>query len=147
MKTRREDEDDMGFVYEFYEGISDILTKYNDTCKGRCAICLEPFSTKEPGGTGDEEEEEEVGEDEKFTERPDLVRIDVCYHRFRLMCLYRDWFMPRKSETDQFGCVLEYKLPDEKRCPICRRLVDAEEVEYIRKLAEEHPEFDDHGYD
>ena len=100
-------------------------------------------------------EELEVVEDDddpdegeaKFTEREDLVRIDTCYHRFHLICLHRDWFMPRKAEKDQFGCVLEYKLPEIKKCPICRRDVEMEEIEYVKSKITEHPEVDDHGYE
>ena len=132
-------------MYNFYESISDLLTKYNDTCRGRCAVCLENFSLKEPGG--DEEDEDEMDDDEKFTEREDLVRIDTCYHRFHLICLYRDWFMPRKAEKDQFGGFNEFKLPEIKRCPVCRREVDASEIEYIKELFKNHPEVDDHGYE
>lgn len=76
-----------------------------------------------------------------------MVRIDTCYHRFHLICLYRDWFMPRKTEQDQYGCAIEYKLPEVKKCPICRRDVDAEEIQYIKEKMQEHPEIDDHGYD
>lgn len=45
---KREAEENDGFLYNFYESISEILTKYNDTCCGRCAVCLEPFSKKDP---------------------------------------------------------------------------------------------------
>ena len=55
--------------------------------------------------------------------------------------------MPRKPEKDKFGCDIKFELPEEKRCPICRREVDAAEIEYIKKMAEEHPEIEDHGYD
>jgi len=43
---RREVEESDGFLFDFYEKVSDILTKYNDTARGRCAICLEKFSVK-----------------------------------------------------------------------------------------------------
>ena len=129
MQEKRESEDSDGFLYQYYEDVSEIITKYNDTCRGRCAVCLEQFSLKEQTG---EECDDDFDDDEKFTERVDLVRIDTCYHRFHLMCLHRDWFMPRKSEKDNFGGVVEYKLPDIKRCPICRREVEEAEVEYIK---------------
>lgn len=140
---KRETEDSEGFLFTFYENISDILTKYNDTCRGRCAVCLEKFSLKE---TEDEEEDEDYDDEEKFTERDDLVRIDTCYHRFHLICLYRDWFMPRKPEKDNFGGVVEYHLPEVKKCPICRRVVEEAEVDYIVQLAKAHPEYEDNGY-
>lgn len=95
INERRDMEDDSGFLYQLYENISEILTKFNDTCRGRCAVCLELFSLLEPPDTVDEGEEESAEEIEKFTEREDLVRIDTCYHRFHLICLYRDWYMKR----------------------------------------------------
>lgn len=33
----------MGFIYDLYEKARDILTEYNDTVAGRCAVCLENF--------------------------------------------------------------------------------------------------------
>ena len=50
VQEKRENEDSEGFLYNLYEGISEILTKFNDTCRGRCAICLEKFSLKDSGG-------------------------------------------------------------------------------------------------
>lgn len=144
VQEKRESEDSEGFLYQFYESLSEILTKYNDTCRGRCAVCLERFSLKDPP---DEEEEEEIDEDEKFTERDDLVRIDVCYHRFHVLCLHRDWFMQRQSEKDKFGNTIEFKVPNVKRCPICRRDVEDQEIKHILELFKSHPEIEDHGYD
>ena len=46
VREKREAEDPEGFLYNFYECISELLTKFNDTCKGRCAVCLEHFSSK-----------------------------------------------------------------------------------------------------
>ena len=83
---------------------------------------------------------------EKFTERVDLVKIDHCLHRFHLICVHRDWFMPRFKEKDQFGGDIEYKLPDTKRCPICRREVAQEEIDYIQEEFKSHPDLDDGGY-
>jgi hypothetical protein len=40
--------------------------------------------------------------------------------------------MPRAKEKDEFGCVIEYKMPKHKKCPICRRVVDGLEMEYIK---------------
>ena len=48
-------------------------------------------------------EDVEQDNEDKFSERQDLVRIDECYHRFHLICLHRDWFMPRTPATDDFG--------------------------------------------
>ena len=92
-----------------YEQMREILSQHNDSLRGRCSVCLENFC-----------EDEEKLETETFTDRGDLVRIDGCFHRFHLLCVYRDWFMQRKSEKDEFGNVLEFELPENKKCPICR---------------------------
>ena len=55
--------------------------------------------------------------------------------------------MPRKAEKDNFGGVNEFKLPEIKRCPVCRREVEESEIEYIKDMFKEHPEVDDHGYE
>ncbi len=94
------------------------------------------------------EEDDDPDDDEaKFTDREDLVRIGTCYHRFHLICLHRDWFMPRAPEQDQFGCMIQYKVPETKKCPICRRLVDQEEIQYVQAKVSAHPEVEDHGYE
>ena len=41
------DNDDEGFIYNLHEKAREILSEYNDTLKGRCAICLEPFCEDE----------------------------------------------------------------------------------------------------
>ena len=117
---KKETEDDSGLLFDLHEKMKEIVSSYNDTLKGRCAVCLENFA----------KEEEDI-EGEKFTERFDLVKIDHCLHRFHLICVHRDWFMPRFAEKDQFGGVVEYKIPETKRCPICRRGVNQEEISYI----------------
>ena len=105
--------------YDFHEKMRETLTKYNDTVEGRCAVCLEPFIA------------DDQKEGQSFTNRFDLVRIDSCYHRFHLICVHRDWFMPRHNLKDEFGGVVEYSVPEEKKCPICRREVDQKEVKYV----------------
>ena len=40
-------EDDSGLLYELFEQMKNIVTSYNDTVKGRCAVCLEHFCTDE----------------------------------------------------------------------------------------------------
>lgn len=40
--------------------------------------------------------------------------------------------MERKKEKDNFGDVIEFKLPDVKKCPICRREVGSTEIVYIK---------------
>ena len=42
-EAKKENTDDQGYLYEMHEKIREILTQYNDTLGGRCAICLEPF--------------------------------------------------------------------------------------------------------
>jgi len=93
--------------------------------QGRCAICLQEFC----------EDEKEI-ETQTFTSRADLVRIDHCFHRFHLKCVWRDWFMERHKTKDSYGDTVEYKIPEVKRCPICRREVSPAEIEYI------HGEYD-----
>ena len=140
--------DEEGFLYDFFEKLTDILTTYNDTVKGRCAVCLENFSLKEHDESKEAEADnsEPSEEEANFTDRPDLVRIDQCYHRFHLICLHRDWFMPRVPETDAFGGTIQYKLPEMKKCPICRRCVEDQEIQHICKQVVDHPEVDDKGY-
>lgn len=42
-EERKENQDDTGIIYHAHEKIREILTEYNDTLRGRCAICLENF--------------------------------------------------------------------------------------------------------
>ena len=131
-------------LYELHEIMRDIVTGFNDTTKGRCAVCLENFN-----GAAEEEqpEEDEPSPDgEGFSSRVDLVRIDKCFHRFHLLCVHRDWFMQRKAEKDQHGDTITYKLPEIKKCPICRREVEQEEIDYVQSQIQVHPEIEDGGY-
>ena len=134
VNARNEDEDESGILYDLHEKMREIITKYNDTVEGRCAVCLENF-TKD-------------GEDEgkSFTDRVDLVRINQCFHRFHLICVHRDWFMPRQNQKDNYGDVLKYDIPEEKRCPICRREVESDEIKYVQQQKEKHPQIEDGGY-
>jgi hypothetical protein len=132
---KRENEDDTGILFELYEKISEILSEYNDTVKGRCAVCLEEFL---------KEEEDDNGV--VFTERQDLVRVDLCYHRFHLICVYRDWYMKRKDEKDSYGGTIHYEIPEIKKCPICRREVGNTDADYIKSQYQHHPEVEDGGY-
>ena len=81
-ETKRANNDEEGFIYDFHEKCREILSDYNDTLIGRCAVCLEDFC-----------EDESKISIERFTDRHDLIRIDECFHRFHLLCVYRDWFM------------------------------------------------------
>mmetsp|Transcript_28226 Transcript_28226/g.21098 ORF Transcript_28226/g.21098 Transcript_28226/m.21098 type:complete len:125 (+) Transcript_28226:344-718(+) len=119
-------------MYEIHDRLREILTSYNDTLVGRCAVCLENFC----------ESEEEMKE-QTFTNRADLVRIDQCFHRYHLLCVCRDWFMPRIVERDEFGLEVQFKMPEVKRCPICRREVTSEEITYIQSTFKKHPEVGD----
>lgn len=40
---KKENQDETGILYELNEKIREIMTSYNDTVKGRCAVCLEQF--------------------------------------------------------------------------------------------------------
>ena len=44
VNQRIENGDDMGIIYDMHEKFREILTEYNDTIRGRCAICLEDFT-------------------------------------------------------------------------------------------------------
>ena len=134
-EAKKENTDDQGYLYEMHEKIREILTQYNDTLGGRCAICLEPFC-----------EDESKLATERFTDRVDLVRVEECYHRFHLICLWREWFMQRVREKDEFGCDIEFKMPKHKRCPICRRKVTKDEIEYIKTQFAQHPDVDNQVY-
>jgi hypothetical protein len=48
--------------------------------------------------------------------------------------------MRRVVEKDQFGCDVEYKMPETKVCPVCRREVELNEIEYIKDEFKKHPE-------
>lgn len=54
--------------------------------------------------------------------------------------------MTRVREKDEFGCEIVYKMPKHKRCPICRRNVSHEELDYIKTQLSQHPEVDNHEY-
>ena len=117
-----------GVLYNIWEDLREIISGYNDTLRGRCSVCLDPFAKNE--------EELESG---KFTDRKDLVRVDECFHRFHLLCVYRYWYMRRHVETDEFGNKIEYKVPDEKLCPVCRRKATTEDVSYIETTFKADP--------
>ena len=36
-----------GLLYNLYQDLRDSLSQYNDTLRGRCSICLEPFCNSE----------------------------------------------------------------------------------------------------
>jgi hypothetical protein len=101
-------------LYNLHESLKDVLSSYNDSVKGRCYICLDQLCQQQ---------------DDSFLERRDLVRISVCFHRFHLICLHRDWFMKRHVEKDEFGGDIEYKASEIKRCPICRSQASTADVD------------------
>ena len=75
-------EEDEQQVYNMYMALQEIVSNYNDNLRGRCSVCLERFC-----------ETDEEALEAKFSERSDFMRIDNCFHRFHLVCVYRDWFM------------------------------------------------------
>lgn len=60
-----------------------------------------------------------------------------------MKCLYREWFMTRKVEKDEFGCDIEFKVHKKKRCPTCRRIVMVGFLDYIGEMYKKHPEVND----
>jgi hypothetical protein len=54
--------------------------------------------------------------------------------------------MQRKIEKDEFGCEIIYKIPKDKKCPTCRRVVNHSEIDYIKAEYSKHPEVNDHAY-
>ena len=90
---RQDNEDESGYLFYLHDKMREVVTEYNDTIKGRCAVCLENLGANAEDTQG-------------FTDRYDLIRINDCYHRFHLICVHRDWFMPRVCEKDDFGGVL-----------------------------------------
>lgn len=38
---RKENEDEGGILYDLHEKMREVVSTYNDTIKGRCAVCLE----------------------------------------------------------------------------------------------------------
>lgn len=120
-----EDAEIDGLLYQMYSELRDCISLYNDTLRGRCSVCLEPFC-----------ESEADLETQTFTDRVDLVRINNCFHRFHILCVYRDWFMTRATETDEFGGIISYDLPEVKRCPICRSDAPENDIEHIKEMVE-----------
>ena len=43
VEEKKSNEDYEGFIYNMHDKAREILSEYNDTLKGRCAICLENF--------------------------------------------------------------------------------------------------------
>ena len=108
-----------------YMALQEIVSNYNDNLKGRCSICLEKFC-----------ETDEEAMEARFSERPDFARIDGCFHRFHLICVYRDWFMQRHVEVDEFGNQIRFELPEVKKCPVCRNDVTEADIEYVKSSFE-----------
>ena len=105
------------------------MSNYNDNLRGRCYVCLERFC-----------ETLEEANEAKFSERADFVRIDSCFHRFHLICVYRDWFMERHVEVDEFGGDIVSELPEDKKCPICRTEVTMHDIESVKSNFESNDE-------
>ena len=47
IKEKKETEDDSGLLFDLHEKMKEIVSSYNDTLKGRCAVCLEKFAGHE----------------------------------------------------------------------------------------------------
>ena len=131
---KKENNDDAGAIFEVHQLIRDLLSEYNDSVKGRCNVCFDNFVAEDDDA------------DQSFTDRQDLARIGGCYHRFHLICLWRYWFMPRHKDKDKYGDVIEYKLPEVKRCPVCRKEDSEAEINFIQKAYDQHPELENHEY-
>ena len=114
-----------GLLYNMYQDLRNCLSQYNDTCRGRCSVCLESFCVNEADM-----------ETQIFTDRVDLVRVDPCFHRFHILCVYRDWFMQRATDVDEFGVLISYDLPEIKRCPICRNEAPEVDISHIKDTVE-----------
>lgn len=54
-----------GVLYNLHDSLREIISRYNDTVRGRCSVCLENFC-----------EDEALLETQTFTDRDDLARID-----------------------------------------------------------------------
>jgi len=67
----------------------------------------------------------------KFSEREDLCRISGCYHRFHKACLNNFWFVQLSDDKNEYGVVIHHKLAEQKKCPVCRIIVDTEEANKI----------------
>ena len=44
--------------------------------------------------------------------------------------------MERATETDKFGNVTTFDLPEVKKCPVCRIEVSQEYIDYIKSTVE-----------
>jgi hypothetical protein len=42
-EQKKESNDEEGYLYDMHERIREILSEYNDTLIGRCAVCLNDF--------------------------------------------------------------------------------------------------------
>ena len=122
-------------MYNLHESLREILSEFNDTLRGRCLICLNGFC-----------DEEEFDEESTFTSRTDLVRIDECFHRFHLLCMYREWFMSRHIDKDEFGGNIVVELPEVKRCPVCRMVAPDKDVDLVKATYVSAPQLEDGTY-
>ena len=75
-----------------------------------------------------------------------LVRVDTCIQIYHNKCLYRDWFMQRKIEMDEFSCEIIYKITKDRKYPTCRWVVNHSEINYIKAQYSKRPEVNDHAY-
>lgn len=104
------------------------MSSFSLQVNGRCPICLEGFNTI----MSDKGVPKKAAEGGSFLERSDLVKINLCYHRFHLFCLCHSWFDQLEDDFDDKGNVLfEYAPPKDKLCPVCRREVSPALIRWI----------------
>ena len=113
--------------------MTESLTQFNDTLDGRCQICLEDFT-------------KEGAENVTFCDRKDLIRIDQCFHRFHLLCVFRDWFKSRHVEKDEFGGDLIFEIPEVKRCAICGSVAGEDDVQHVQEMYTSDKQIEDNSY-
>ena len=49
--------------------------------------------------------------------------------------------MDRATETDEFGNVIKFDLPEIKRCPICRKEATETDIEHIESTVKGNDNF------
>ena len=60
-EDRKENEDDSGFLYDLHEKMREIISEFNNTVQGTCAVCMDNLC---------------ADADANFSDRVDLIRID-----------------------------------------------------------------------
>ena len=110
MKDQEGDEE--GMLFDVHDKLRELVTEEYLKVEGRCEICLEDLA-EEDGSSSN------------------MVILDGCLHRFHLLCVHRFWFMERKAEEDSYGLKIEFDLPTEHECALCRHPVPPSQVTKI----------------